>query len=182
MKKEKQIEEWIELYTSVLLSRAIYLVSDKEEAKDIVQDVFLAAFSGYQSFKGNSSAKTWLHTILKNKVADYYRNKYKTPLNVSLDSYFDEAGNWKNGDTLFGDWDKATVTGDDDEFEHLLEYCIEHMEPKLKIPIKLYYLHEKKTPEICQEIGITTTNLWKILQRGRLQLRECIENKYLRND
>lgn len=175
MTKEKQIEQWIELYTSVLLSRAFYLVSDKEEAKDIVQDVFLAAFSGYQSFKGNSSAKTWLHTILKNKVADYYRKKYKTPSNISLDSYFDEAGNWKNGDNLLRAWDKATLTGDYDEFEHLLEYCIEHLEPKLKIPIKLYYLHEKKTSEICQEISITTTNLWKILQRGRLQLRECLE-------
>ena len=182
MSKEKQIEQWIELYTSDLLNRAFYLVSDKEEAKDIVQDVFLAAISAYQSFKGNSSPKTWLHTILKNKVADYYRIKYKTPLNVSLDNYFDEGGNWKNGDNLFGDWNKVALIGDNHENEHLLEYCIEQLEPKWKIPIKLYYLEEKKTPEVCQELGISTTNLWKILQRARLQLRECIDNKYLKNE
>ena len=182
MLKEKQIEQWIELHSAELLNRAIYLVSDKEEAKDIVQDVFMAAYSGYGSFKGNSSAKTWLHTILKNKVADYYRKIYKTPAKISLESFFDEAGNWKNGDSLLGSWDDATIAGDYAEFDHILENCIELLAPKWKIPIKLYYLQERKTPEICQEIGITTTNLWKILQRGRLQVRECLETNKLENE
>lgn len=179
MEKENQIKQWIEQYSSELLNRAIYLLSDKEEAKDIVQDVFLAAYSGYQSFKGNSSAKTWLHTILKNKVADYYRKKYKTPSHVSLENFFDETGIWKNGDSLLGEWDEATTTGNYAEFDNLLQNCIEHLAPKWKIPIKLYYLKEKKTAEICQEIGITTSNLWKILQRARLQIRECLETKEL---
>lgn len=182
MEKEEHIKQWIELYSSELLNRAIYLISDKEEAKDIVQDVFLAAYSGYQSFKGNSKVKTWLHTILKNKVADYYRKKYKTPSNISLESFFDEASVWKNGENLLKAWDDATKTNDFAEFDHLLEDCIENMAPKWKIPVKLYYLEEKNTPEICQEIGITTTNLWKILQRARLQIRECLETKEMEHE
>lgn len=177
MEKEEHIKQWIELYSSELLTRAIYLTSDNEEAKDIIQNVFLAAYSGYQSYKGNSSAKTWLHSILKNKVADYYRQKYKKPSKISLENFFDEAGNWKNGENLLGAWDEATITGDYVEFDHLLNNCIENLAPKWKIPIKLYYLQEKKSAEICQEIGITATNLWKILQRARLQVRECLETK-----
>lgn len=177
MKKDDQIEQWIDLHSPGLLNRAIYLLSDEEEAKDIVQDVFLAAYAAYDSYKGNSSAKTWLHALLKNKVADYYRKKYKAPSNISIESYFDEAGNWRNGDSLLGAWDEASVTGNYSEFEHLLENCIENLSPKWKIPIKLYYLQEKKSAIICQEVGITTTNLWKILQRGRLQVRECLETK-----
>ena len=107
----------------------------------------MAAYSGYQSFKGNSSAKTWLHTILKNKVADYYRKKYKTPAKISLESYFDEAGIWRNGDNLLGAWEEANITGNYAEFDHLLENCIENLAPKWKIPIKLYFLQEKKTAE-----------------------------------
>lgn len=182
MKKEEQIKQWIELYSSNLLGRAMYLLSDKEEAKDIVQDVFLAAYSGHHSFKGNSSAKTWLNTILKNKVSDYYRKKYKTPANISIESYFDASGNWRNGEKLLGDWDKLSTAENYAEFEHLLENCIENLAPKWKIPIRLYYLQEKKTDEICQEIGISKTNLWKILQRGRLQLRECLEIKKMLNE
>ena len=179
MEKEENIKQWILQYSSELLTRAIYLVSDKEEAKDIVQDVFLAAYSGYHSFKGNSAPKTWLFTILKNKVADYYRKKYKTPDQISLENFFDEAGIWKNGDNLLNAWHETTNTGDYAEFDHILEKCIEDLAPQWQIPIKLYYLKEKKTPEICQEIGISTTNLWKILQRARLQIRECLETKEL---
>lgn len=179
MKKEERVKQWIQLYSSDLLRRAIYLISDKEESKDIVQDVFLVAYSGYESYKGNSAAKTWLFSILKNKVADYYRKKYRDPSSISLDRFFDEAGTWKHKDSLLEDWDNATRTGAYAEFDHSLERCIEHLAPKWKIPIKLYYLKEKKTAEICQEIGISTTNLWKILQRARLQLRDCLETKEL---
>lgn len=179
MEREELIKQWIQEYSSDLLKRAIYLISDKEEAKDMVQDVFFAAYAGSQSFVGNSSAKTWLFSILKNKVADYYRKKYRNPSQVSLESFFDEAGLWKNGDSLLDDWDKAAKTGDYAEFDFTLEKCIEHLAPKWKIPVKLYYLKEKKAADICQEIGITTTNLWKILQRARLQIRECLETKEL---
>jgi RNA polymerase sigma-70 factor (ECF subfamily) len=182
MDREEHVKQWIELHSSELLSRAIYLTSDKEESKDIVQDVFMAAFSGYHSYNGNSSAKTWLHSILKNKVSDFYRKKYKRPSEISLENYFDEGGNWKNTENLLGAWDKAAITGEYAEFDQLLNICIESLAPKWKIPIKLYYLHEKKTTEICQEIGITTTNLWKILQRARLQIRECLEIKKLENE
>lgn len=179
MERDELIKQWIQHYSSDLLSRAIYLISDKEESKDIVQDVFFAAYSGYESYKGNSSAKTWLFSILKNKVADYYRKKYRKPSHISLESFFNEAGTWKNGDSLLEDWDKATRTEGYEKFDTALEKCIEHLPPKWKIPIKLYYLKEKKATEVCQEIGITTTNLWKILQRARLQIRECLETKKL---
>ena len=42
-KKIRDIQTWIEIYSLPLLNRAIYLVSDEQDAKDLVQDVFLAA-------------------------------------------------------------------------------------------------------------------------------------------
>ncbi len=174
MEKET-IENWIDQYSESLLNRAIYLLSDEEEAKDIVQEVFLSAYSGYQSFQEKSSVNTWLQSILKNKVADYYRKKYKNPTKTNLNDFFDETGFWKNGETLLEAWDEAKLTGDYSEFDNILEICIENLPLKWKIPVKLYYLQEKKAPEVCQEVDVTTSNLWKMLQRSRLQLRECLE-------
>lgn len=67
---------------------------------------------------------------------------------------------------------------DNTEFNDTLENCIDRLPPKWKLLVKLYYLQEKKAIEICQEIGLTTTNLWKVLQRSRLQLRECLERNW----
>jgi RNA polymerase sigma factor (sigma-70 family) len=56
-----------------------------------------------------------------------------------------------------------------------LEDCIEELPSRWKIPLKMYYLEEKKSSEVSQELNVSTTNLWKILQRSRLQLRECLD-------
>ncbi|WBV60346.1 sigma-70 family RNA polymerase sigma factor [Chryseobacterium camelliae] len=177
MTKNEVFKNWIEQYSESLLRRAVYLLSDKVEAEDVVQEVFIAAFSSYDSFKGKSQPLTWLMTILNRKVADFYRKKYKSEPKIKLDHFFDETGSWKNDDVL-NDWDasnKETELLDDKDFNKTLEDCIEDLPSRWKIPMKMYYLEEKKAPEVSQELDISTTNLWKILQRSRMQLRECLE-------
>lgn len=174
----EDIQTWIDLYTLPLLKRAIYLVSDEQDAKDLVQDVFIVAFESYNNFKKESNPKTWLTGILNNKIADFYRKKYRNIKQISLDHFFDQNGAWRQDDVL-NEWgEKETLLLNDIEFNHTLENCLEKLPLKWKIPIKLYYLEEKKTDMVCQQTGISTTNLWKILQRGRLQLRECLETNW----
>ncbi|MPS66000.1 MAG: RNA polymerase subunit sigma [Chryseobacterium sp.] len=177
MTKNETIKTWIEEYSGPLLRRAVYLLSDKVEAEDVVQEVFISAFSSYDSFEGKSQPLTWLMTILNRKVADFYRKKYKSEPSIKLDHFFDETGSWKNDDVL-NDWNasnKETELLDDKDFNKTLEDCIEDLPSRWKIPMKMYYLEEKKAPEVSQELNISTTNLWKILQRSRMQLRECLE-------
>lgn len=177
MMKNEVLKSWVEQYSEPLLKRAVYLLSDKEDAEDVVQEVFIAAFSSYDSFEEKSKPLTWLQTILKNKVADFYRKKYRAEPQIRLDHFFDETGSWKNDDVL-QDWDatnKEAELLDNDDFNKTLEDCIEELPSRWKIPMKMYYLQEKKAPEVSQELDISTTNLWKILQRSRMQLRECLD-------
>lgn len=177
MTKNETIKDWIEQYSGSLLRRAVYLLSDKVEAEDVVQEVFISAFSSYDSFEGKSQPLTWLMTILNRKVADFYRKKYKSEPQIKLDHFFEENGSWKNDDVL-NEWNashKETELLDDQDFNKTWEDCIEDLPSRWKIPMKMYYLEEKKAPEVSQELNISTTNLWKILQRSRMQLRECLE-------
>ncbi|MBV8325541.1 sigma-70 family RNA polymerase sigma factor [Chryseobacterium sp.] len=177
MTKNEVLKSWIEEYSEPLLKKAFYLLSDKEEAQDLVQDVFVAAFSSYDSFEGKSQPLTWLMAILNRKTADFYRKKYKSEPQIRLDHFFDETGSWKKDDVL-NDWNaegKETELLDDHDFNKTLEDCIEELPPRWKILLKMYYLEEKKASEVSQEFEVSTTNLWKILQRSRMQLRECLE-------
>lgn len=170
--KNTTIEQWIESYSGALLNRAFYLISDKEDAQDMVQEVFMAALVRYDSFQHKSNPLTWLNAILQHKIADFYRKKYKNPIAYDLSSFFDENGSWKDT-SVAQPWEEPSP----EDAERALHRCIEKLPERWKIPVKLYYLKEKKNEEVCQEMGITTTNLWKILQRSRLQLRECLEKK-----
>lgn len=75
-------------------------VKDTHIAKDLVQETFLAAWRNVDKYNGEASVKTWLFTILKNKIIDQYR-KSTTRLTDELNSdeadqdvFFDTAGHW----------------------------------------------------------------------------------------
>lgn len=52
------LSDWVEIDTDPLFQWAFHKVSDKEMAKDLVQDTFLAAVEKLSSFKGDSQPKT----------------------------------------------------------------------------------------------------------------------------
>ena len=54
---------------------AIQRVKQVEAAEDLVQETFLAAVQSRDRFKGQSTEKTWLFSILKHKLIDYYRKQ-----------------------------------------------------------------------------------------------------------
>jgi RNA polymerase sigma-70 factor (ECF subfamily) len=45
------------------LRLAASLTGDREQAKDIAQDVFLAVFKGLEGFRGDSQLRTWIYQI-----------------------------------------------------------------------------------------------------------------------
>lgn len=173
--ENKEINEWVELYSKPLLNQALSMVVDKDDAMDLVQEVFVSASSAYHTFERKSAPLTWLQHILKNKIADFYRDRYRKPQTVSMSDFFDQSGSWTDHSVL-SEW--SLVSEDLDAQRALidaLEKCIEHLPAQWQITVKRYYINEKKANEVCRELDIATTNLWKILQRSRMQLRKCIE-------
>ena len=50
-----------------------------QDSQDIVQETFAAVFASYHSFQNKSSVKTYIVSIARNKIADFYRKRYKNP-------------------------------------------------------------------------------------------------------
>lgn len=173
-----EVAEWVDMYAESLLSHACYLVTDRADAEDLVQEVFLTALSQYDSFEYKSSVLTWLRGILHHKVADFYKRKTKVQ-HISFDDFFDEDGNWKKNQNL-KEWETdegmpLEALLDNREFREVLDRSFENLPEKWALVMRMHYLEEKKSGEICQVLGISTTNYWKMLQRGRLQLREYLD-------
>ena len=79
---KEDLAHWVEEYTSGLFSWALHKISDEELARDLVQDTFMAAAEKISSFRGESSPKTFLFSILNNKIVDHYRKKINKPVNM----------------------------------------------------------------------------------------------------
>ena len=178
------LSKWVEEFTSGLYSWALHKTSDEELAKDMVQDTFMAAAEKITTFRGDSSPKTFLFSILNHKIIDHYRKKINKPISMedqSLSSFFSAEGDWRD-EKKPGEWqeDDSNLL-DDENFQQVLRNCIQDLPEKWNVCVTSKYLMDKKTEEICQELGISTTNYWQMMHRAKLQLRECIENNWFHN-
>jgi len=183
---------WITLYGDYLYSMAMIKTGNKEISEDLVQDTFLSAYKAKESFKGNSSEKTWLTAILKNKIVDYYRKKdvlrntdqYLTDSEQSFDSSFfvtgsDHTGHWTSAASP-NEWDmeKADNQLNKREFNKILQYCIQKMPPKL-VPVFLAkYIEDGSAETICKEYGLSSSNYCVIIHRAKVLLRSCLEKNW----
>lgn len=174
--------KWIDLYSDYLFNYTISRVSDREVAQDLVQDTFLAGLKSMKNFKGEASERTWLISILKRKIIDYYRkiNSNKGQAEVRM--------NYKSGDENEGDWleervgdpfDKtAQDTLENEELGNAIYNCLEKLPKKQAEVFKMKTILGHDTEAICNELNITPSNLWVIIHRARTALAECLKENW----
>jgi DNA-directed RNA polymerase specialized sigma24 family protein len=56
--------------------------------------------------------------------------------------------------------------------------CLEKLPEKWKGIVASKYLEEKESDEICKDFDITSSNLWVIIHRAKLVLRDCLLTKW----
>lgn len=152
--------------------------------EDVVQETLIALLEHPERFAGQSSLKTYAIGILKHKIVDVLRRGKRevalhdgdddTPATdmAAFDALFDETGHFRERPSSWGDPD---ATFQQKQFFEVLEVCVEHLPAKIAQIFMMREWLELETEEICQELGVTTTNAWVMLYRARMRLRECLQ-------
>ena len=178
---------WVDQHGNYLFRYALMRLRNRDLAENLVQETFLAAIAGKKSFSGRSSERTWMIGILKHKIIDHYRKDFRerpvTDLQVmqteeeqTIDQFYDAMDNPKKYPK---DWmpDQLAILHSK-EFWSTLHDCLGHLPKRTAQAFTLRELDDLDTAKICKELGITPTNLWVMLHRARLQLRECLERNW----
>ena len=82
---ESAFAELVRMYESKAYHLALRMCGNAEDASDVAQDAFLAAWRGLPSFRGESGFSTWLYRLVSNAAIDYLRRTKHQRGNVSLD-------------------------------------------------------------------------------------------------
>lgn len=173
-------------YSDYLYNYTITRVNDKHIAEDLVQETFISALKGYDSFQSKSKESTWLIAILKNKIIDYYRKKSKQYFQHSLDElhsmddFFNNKGAWQT-DQRPSKWDMDVDKAIElQEFYETLQQCLVRLNDVQRLAFVMKHLDDEDTDDICKELEITATNYWVIIHRAKLQLRKCMETNWVK--
>ena len=152
---------------------------DEHLAEDMVSDVLTQAYEYRASFRGDSSLRTWLTTILKNRIVDLLRKQWREqPLesapagNEDFDPLFDENGHWSQ---IPSDTPNPAQLCEQDAFLNAVNRCVSMLPKRIAQVFVLREVFGSDTREICKDLGLTTSNVWVQLYRARVMLRLCLE-------
>ena len=168
----------LETLRPVLLKYAQLQLRNSAWAEDAVSEVLLVALEKPQSFAGRSQLKTWLIGILKHKLVDQVRrNSREMSLTAEDGEDLDESlfrpdGHWREPPQDWGDPEHCLAQAD---FMRVLEACVENLPGQQGRLFMMREWLELDTEEICKVLSISPTNLWVMLHRARLRLRECLQ-------
>ena len=149
-------------------------------AEDAVQDTLLAALEKPQAFAGQSQLRTWLVGILKHKLIDQIRRHAREATlpgdedQADLDELlFDASGHWREPPADWPAMPEAALG--QRQFLAVLDACVEHLPPTQGRVFMMREWLELDSDEVCSTLQITPSNLWVMLHRARLRLRECLQ-------
>lgn len=175
-------DKWVDNYADYLFNYAVVRVNNEMLAKDLVQETFFAGLKSAKKIEGKSSERTWLISILKRKVIDYYRKinsrKGQAEIKMNFYEFGDREGDWIE-ERVPQSWNnEAERNIENQELKEQIDKCIDSLPEKYAMVFKMKTIREFETEEICKELEITPSNLWVIIHRARTQLRGCLEKNW----
>lgn len=118
------------------------MVLSHDDADDILQDVFIKAWTNIENFRGESKLTTWLYRIAINESITFL-NKKRSQNNVSIDDEDSFLLNTLESDQFF----------DGDEAQKLLQKAILSLPEKQRLVFQMKYFDEMKYDDMSEILG-----------------------------
>lgn len=161
---------------------------DDSLAEDVVQEALIGAMANFKNFSGKSAIKTWVFSILRNKIVDQIRQNSRTtnvsslsPEEASLDqafeSLFKSNATWKSRFRPI-DWGNPEESLCQQGFWEVFDACLKHLPENTARVFMMREFLEFETAEVCEELSLTTSNCNVILHRARNGLRKCLQSSW----
>lgn len=137
--QRKAFERVVREYSEQLYWKVRRIVLSHEDADDVMQNVFLKAWTHLDDYHGDSKLSTWLYRIAVNESIDFVRRR-KPLTTVSADNQESGIANMLQADNYF----------DGDETQALLQEAIASLPDVQRTVFNLRYYDDMKYSEISQ--------------------------------
>jgi RNA polymerase sigma-70 factor (ECF subfamily) len=142
-------------------------LSDREDIKDIVQDIFLRSYENIKSFDPSMRFSSWIYRIAHNMFINHIKKKSRNPLVlVDLDTFL--------AHPVYED--PSEKEREQKEMEKMIALCLDQIPLKYREVLLLYYSEGLAYKDIADVLQIPQGTVGIRIQRGRVALRKaCAE-------
>lgn len=154
----------VELHYPVVEKFAYQMGNRRDEIEDITQEVFIRVYRFIDQFS-KAKFSTWLYKITLNVTRDFARKRQS-----NLQKVFKIQQDFRDD---YPEIESEVIRNEEDRILHL---AIQRLNEKYRIPIVLFYFHEKKYEEIAEIMSITLSTVKTRILRGKTMLKKVIDN------
>lgn len=174
-----QLTETFQASRAQLKSYILRMTTSVEDTEDILQDTYIKAFQAIDTFKGDSSLKTWLFAIASNLARDFLKAKKRWPENVS-DICKDAA---MMNQQFFGEAMHIRSTSPQGNFEirEHITFCFTCVSKSLpleqQLAVLLKEVYDFRVNEIAEILKDTEAMVKYYLHTGRTKLIDIFDKR-----
>ncbi|MBO4869497.1 MAG: RNA polymerase sigma factor [Clostridia bacterium] len=149
-------EKLLRCEASVLERFVRYRIGNRHDADDVLQEIRIAAFKGYDSLKDVSLFKPWILGIARHKINDYFRAKAKS-LEIPID-------NLNESVLTYGAQGVTTVS--------VVRETLSLLGDRDKQILYLYYFKELPQAEIAKRLSLPLGTVKSRLHNAKQRFKE----------
>ena len=138
--REEAFTSLIRQYQEPLYWQIRRMVLHHDDADDVLQNTFVKAWTGIDSFRGECKISTWLYRIAINETLSFLDKKKKTPSGCDADITV--------ADTLIGD-----IYFDGDRTQAQLQEAVAQLPEKQRLVFNMKYFQEMTYEDISEILG-----------------------------
>ena len=162
--------ELVERYKNFVFTITLRFTSQREDAEEISQDVFVKAYRSLADFRGDSKFSTWLYTITNTTCITFLRKKKLETHSLDNEKVFEAAEGLESGI-------KANQVEQKSKLQ-MVNQAIQMLSPDDARLITLFYKGEQSLDEIGQILGLDPNTVKVKLHRARARLKDKMETHF----
>lgn len=165
--RDEWIEKLMKTYGKSLLKYLSVHTDTREDAEDLMQEVFLSCYKSRDRFDASRcSEQAWLFVLAKNRLKNYYRDKKST---VSLEN--------QKGEEPINPVDCIERALHLMDCRDLTAEALEQLDERSRTVVMLRFFKEMNHEEIGLVMGLAPGNVRVIQSRALRRMEEYLDEK-----
>jgi RNA polymerase sigma factor (sigma-70 family) len=175
---EQAFRSLIALYQDKALRTALGFVPNRQDAEDVVQEVFVEVYRSVGNFKGDSLLSSWIYRIVVNKCLEAIRYKKRKKRGAFFKSL---VGMDDSNHKTAKDFDHPGVLLENKERTALLFSKIELLPENQRIVFTLCKIDDLSYKEAAEVMKTSVSSVESLMFRAKKNLQKYLED-YYRNE